>query len=284
VVTAILVVGTTGRPRGGEYLGRTLRELELEGALDWPAQRVVLADGPLVVAQDLALVDPRWTTLRLAGPSGTRRMLWRALALAEATGAERLVFVEDDVRPCTRAVETAVRMRVPDGVAFLSLHDIYAARPRADSGMPGASLVEVPLVGAPGVRHDFCGTQAVVIPGRTARFLAPLAQVALDWSSPRTTPDGQAGSGSMVVNCGDVVMAEMLHALSPWRTYALASPSLFLHVGDESVAWPQHSGPGRARSALWEGSHYDSRALLRAPLVPWQSTYGQLALGQGAPS
>jgi hypothetical protein len=210
-VNTLVVVLTTARPGGADYLAETLDALDREGADD--RAKYVVSDGPLP--------GGRWRYSHLDGAGwgvsasfvvrGSRNGHWRALYLAAALDADRLLFFEDDARPVRNAVRYLLDLQVPEGVGMVSCCDI---REVAEGAEPG--IYVRPAMGTR--RKGFQTSVALVVPGRTVRDLVrrdPLAYLA-------DRPD-----------TADMALGAALEA-SAIPYYGVLVPGLFRHAGDVS--------------------------------------------------
>jgi hypothetical protein len=224
----IVVLTDLRRP---EYLRATLAAADAAGAAS--QARAVVADAPDgLVGHELA----GWPVVYAPKPAGAWRTVnkwstWAAFELALGRG-EDLVFLEDDVMPCARALEYAAALEVPPDCAWVSL---YA--PWGDGKIPFG------IWRFPAVRFTYC--QALKIPLRTLRALV-------------------AARGEMErapVGGSDESMA-LIGRARRWH-YGTHYPSLFQHVGERSSVSELQHHPEQRVSRAWPGPGFDAMELKR---------------------
>ncbi|MCX6432466.1 MAG: hypothetical protein NTX29_06635 [Actinobacteria bacterium] len=158
----------------------------------------------------------------------------KALALA-AAGDQHVLFLEDDVLVDHEAPTMIAAVEFPPGVAAITFCDM-----REVSEFAPAGLYRRSAMGADG--RGWWGNQALLIHRDVAA-----ACVQADWFSPEI----ESARGILVHkvtydddgrNCSDIRLALLIHALPGDRhDYAVHVPSLFKHVGHESVCFPGRS-------------------------------------------
>lgn len=209
-MNSLVAVLTTKRPAGADYLGETVLALDSEGAEEADA-RWVMSDGPLPTGRKKFLVEEGWKSCESSEARGSRNGHWRALYLAAALDADRLLFFEDDARPVKNAVRYLLGMQIPDGVGMVTCCDIREVGEDSDRG-----IYVRPAMGTR--RKGFQTAVALVISGRTVRDLVrrdPLAYFADR------------------VLTGDMALGAALEACAmPY--YGVFVPGLFRHAGDVS--------------------------------------------------
>lgn len=236
------IVVTTCR-REPSYLEATLAALEAGGA-GHARRRIILADGELPSAEQC----PGWEIASVvpgrATPTGTSvRALFRAFALAEGAGVERLVMCEDDIVVCRNAILRALTLEIPDDLAFVDFCDLKELSPDAPAGIHVA-----PTLGGDG--RGYHGAQLMSFPERTIRYLAPGPR----WSSDRVT--AWAWRRQVTPRSGDMILGATL-AESPWPHYGIHVPCLAEHVGEVSGFGDRPLRAGRI-ATCFPGVHYDA--------------------------
>lgn len=217
----IVGVSTCTRPGGVDYLPGTLLALETAGALAY--RRVVVADGGRAAPCAWPLMTP-------PRPMGSRFNLWRLLMVAYWAEAARLVFFEDDVRPCRGAVRRLAELVIPPDVAFVSAFDCRRVAEGAGAGVHPFAFDEGP----------FMHSQALVFPAETIDLLAHL---------PPAEDGDRMGADTWIAQ---------VCARAERRWYGVHVPSLVRHVGDVSVA---HAAPCRFPVRNYPGDDFDAGAL-----------------------
>lgn len=207
-MSVLVAVSTAVRP-GADYLPQTLAALDAAGAAG--QDRVVFTDGPL-----RAGFDCPWPVHVRPFAGCSRANLWAALRLAAGTGAERLLFFEDDVAPCPAAVTTMATTPVQDDLLLISFFDRRELAEGAPAGVHRRT-------GA----HGFWSTVAVVFPLRSCSFLA--ARDPAD-----VLPRGHR-------HLADHAVGRLMDS-SPWPVYGIHVPCLVRHIGEISLV---HGGRRR---------------------------------------
>ena len=163
---------------------------------------------------------------------GAARATQRAIALASCTTpGVPVLLLEDDLEVDVEAAERIVAAQFAETVAVISFCDMREVEEYAPDG-----LYERSALGSDG--RGWWGNQALLIHPETAAMLA-----AADWFSPaieqargvvvhRVTYDDQGR------NCADIRLALIVHAQLQRNRYAVHVPSMFLHVGHDSLCFP----------------------------------------------
>lgn len=222
--TAIVVV--TSPRQGVSYLAPTLEDL---GELPDGVEGIVLSDGPFPSGLDRS---SRWVFVEAEGPSGSRRAFWRAFEVARELGADRTLFLEDDVTCARGALGVMAATEVPDDLAFVSF---FNGRAEEKAETPRPYLHRVPLLGRDG--RGFWGSCAILVPRETLDFLVGFDPMLVETPFP-LEPDG----------CADMVIAWLL-CRSRWHFYGLRIPCLVAHVGDVSTPSEGRNPRGRRRGS-----------------------------------
>lgn len=226
-----IVLVLTCPNRGKSYLQDTLASLDGAGAAQVP-ERIVLVDGdPSRLCPPFA-----WQRRRMMRRPGNLHAVLEAFTI----GAEydRLLFFEDDVIACRNAVVRMRQVGVPDDCAFTTFFDMKEGR----CGDP-AGLSRVPAMGKDG--RGFWGTQAVMFPQRTLRYLVDNKRFWVD-----AVPNKHSA---------DALFSHQL-LYSPWPQYALHTPNLVEHVGDVSSVFFWTPKVNR-RSTSFPGEGFDALSL-----------------------
>jgi hypothetical protein len=224
---------TSERPGGASYLAQTAAALLREGA-DGAQRRVILGDGLLPGAQQ------GWEVREYHPRAGVRTMMWNAFRLALDAGCERLLFCEDDIRPCKNAVRRMLQLEVPPEAAFIDFHDMKELR---ESGL-GHGLIDVLAMGFDG--QGYWGNQCMLFPRRTLEWLVAWDPMSVArWDPPR----GADCTLGWLLSC------------SPWPLYAAHLPRLVDHVGGSSAAHPGWALVKHRRTFEYPGDEFDALSL-----------------------
>jgi hypothetical protein len=206
-------------PRRPDYLQQTLKDLERAGAR-WLANtgqlilQIVVDGNP-----DDVSAPPGWGKISIGnGEQGIRRALQNVLKAAVEAQADHLLYFEDDVVGCKNAVLALQQIPVHPLTGFLvacnNTRGLTAVKHH-----PYLSLVEADGVLCP---KGFWGSQALKIAGRALQHLAKI----------KIPPFEQPNSGDVWLGQHAATQA------APWKRFGVLSPSLFQHVGFQSLAWP----------------------------------------------
>ncbi|MGH7674005.1 MAG: hypothetical protein ACREMV_01930 [Gemmatimonadales bacterium] len=221
----LLIVQTSRRPGGADYLSRTLPYVDPDDRIV-PWRRVVICDGPLTVPVLGGGFQMLYASAARKGESPT---FFAALALAAALDADPLLYFEDDARPCRGAVARMLAVGVPDDCAFVSYWEHTYHVP------PGIHRVSMRV---------FVGKLALAIPGRTLQMIA---------------------RGNFVLGAGgagDLQLARLLAEYSSTPTFAVHEPPLVQHVGEVSAVNPGVPLTVNGRYAeRYPGDDFDARSL-----------------------
>ncbi len=221
VKTAISII-TCPRPGGASYIARTAAAL-LEAGADECDRRFVFADGDHP-PDDL----PGWEIDVKYPRGGTRAMMWWAFERAVETGADRLIYCEDDIEPVRNAVRYIRRLAIPLWAAFVDFHDFLLPEgPVRDTR--GA------LVGRAADR-GYVGNLCMLFPRRTLLWLVQQDPFSV---LPEQQRDGLHFASDHAL--GELVGRSIV------RSYAVHVPRLVRHAGEVSAAHPQRSAASAAR-------------------------------------
>ncbi len=230
----LTVLTTPARP---EYLLATLASIDAAGGDRFAGNRIVFVDGD---RGQVPAVPPGWAKLTTGdGPRGTRRAMWKILHLAGIARAPYVLYFEDDLRLCRRAIGAMSAIEVPPGLGFLAFFNQHGPAPE-----PG---IHCRRADDPKYGHGFWGNQALKIPLRSLRV----------FERPRSEPVGQWAYAS------DVWLGEQLasrRAATEW--FGIYSPTLVRHVGEQTTI-PSQKGQTNAghRAGLnYAGDDYDALA------------------------
>lgn len=230
------------------YLSETLSKLDSEGANEW-GEKVVLSDGPLTNCD--------WPHIARPGPSGTRIAFWRLLSHAHASGAERVLFLEDDVLPCRNALRFIRTFEIPNDLAFVSFFEMKEELKPTSGGLTripcyGLQADSIHTEGLPFRQFTrfYCGNQCLLMPRRTIDHL-----VKCDPFDPQLPADPYMYSSYS----SDGVMGWHL-SRSCWPAYGAMYPCLVEHIGEVST-WTEENLDGR-RAQNFSGGDFDALSLL----------------------
>ena len=163
---------------------------------------------------------------------GAARATQRAIALACRTSpGSPVLLLEDDLEVDVVAAGRIATSEFAENVAVISFCDMREVAEYAPDG-----LYERSALGSDG--RGWWGNQALLIHPETAAVLADA-----DWFSTaieeargvvvhRVTYDDEGR------NCADIRLALIVHAQPHRNRYAVHVPSLFLHVGHDSLCFP----------------------------------------------
>lgn len=179
--------------------------------------------------------------------AGAARATQQAIQLAttQAPGAP-VLLLEDDVQPHEEAPAAIRQVRFPDNVAVICFCDMREVEEYAADGLYDRSAL-----GSDG--RGWWGNQALLIHPETV-----LALVNADWFSPEI----ESARGVVVHratydddgrNCADIRLALIVHRQPRRNRYGVVVPSVFLHVGHQSLCFPGRSMGERA-TRNWIGS------------------------------
>lgn len=206
------IVSVLTSPRRPEYLQATLASLDAAGADGF--EKFLAVDG----LTDTVQAPRSWPAVTVGAGRGTRYAMLRTLQHAFELGADELLYFEDDVIACRRAVTTFARLPVLAECGFLAACDVLGLA----KGLPVGSQRIMSAEQLRPVRPGFWGSHALKIPGRALRYMAE-----------RQIKAGEFCNGSDVW-IGD----ELGSAGGRWKRFAVLAPSLFQHVGARSLCTP----------------------------------------------
>ena len=159
----------------------------------------------------------------------------RDAIVAAGVGGHHVLFLEDDVLVDHEAPATIAAIEFPDGVAAISFCDMREIAEYAPRGIYRCSAL-----GSDG--RGWWGNQALLLHRDTVAMC-----VREDWFRPeledslgiRVHKESYGDDGR---NCSDIRLALLIHSHGgSRRDYAVHVPSLFRHVGHESVCFPGRS-------------------------------------------
>lgn len=217
-----------------KYTEATLAAIEEEGGKD--VDRLICYDGwKLATTPDESNEWSRrgwrgWNQrVKHDGPSGTRHMMWWTFEQALSMGADRLLYMEDDLHLSRNAITRALAVDVPDDVAHVTFYDhkeFPAEEPRPTDGLHR-------IEGMGKLNRGMWGSLMMLVPRRTMEFV--VQRPANGWHDP--WPHKRSA--------GDCVLVWALLKSSTPR-WAVHIPSLVDHVGEESSIEQR-----RVRKAAW---------------------------------
>lgn len=219
----MLAVLTAPRPGGISYVARTLSSLDAAGAASWAGPRVVYVDGIDPLQEPL---PAGWEELREKPQPfrDERKSMWAVFAEALARGADRLTFVEDDVRAIPGALAMVDAMQVPDDLALIKWFDGHVVA-------PAEGIIEVVCHEKIVDNTGFRGACAMTLPRRTL-------QEFVDHPATKTWRWRHFGDG-------------LIGTILDGRRYGVYVPNPFQHVGGMSSTGNKGLFPGR-RSATFQ--------------------------------
>ncbi len=230
----LVAIATCPRPGGASYLGETLSGLSRTGAMRPGFDRLVLCDGAepsaVMIGWPFDVGFPR---------RGSRAMMWWAFRRALESGADRLIYCEDDITPCRRAVERMACVSINEEAAFMT----FADRLALPDGSPDGLYV-FPAAGG------FEGSECLAFPRRAIEWLVQQDPFAILTEQVR---DG-------VPVAVDQVLIRLV-ARSPWPNYAAHLPRLVRHEGAVSAAHPDKQLAGSRATREFPGIDFDAGAL-----------------------
>lgn len=232
----IAVLSAAGREA---TCARTLAELEHRGGAGFlRCRRTLFYSAPASASNPW--FPEGWKMVRRVGPRGGGvDFRWMVGEICVDMDA---VLIEDDVQPCTHAVERMDEIEVPDDCGAVSFYDagdtigsLYAGHKSGIHKVPASGPNEL----------GFHGAQALRLP----RWL--LARM-------------QSGQFDPPHSGQDVWVGRLLHRLG--LQIAVTCPSLVQHVGDDSLCSPGAKLTGaRAPATNFPGEDFDA-------MGPWPET------------
>lgn len=206
------IISVLTSPKRPDYLAQTLVGLDGAGADGYA--KFLAVDG----LTDTVQAPRSWPLVCVGGGRGgsTYAML-NIFRHAVEMGADELLYFEDDIIPCRRAVTALARMPVRSDCGFLTACDILAV---ARGLPPGVQRIRAADDLRP--HRAFWGTMALKIPSRALRYLAEFE------------PGANQGNHS------DVWLGDHLASgRGRWKYFGTVAPSLFQHVGEKSLCSPE---------------------------------------------
>jgi hypothetical protein len=179
--------------------------------------------------------------------AGAARATQAAIIAAHLQAPEAAVLLlEDDVEAHPEALPTILRISFPETTGVISFCDMREVEEYAVDGLYDRSAL-----GSDG--RGWWGNQALLIHPETV-----LALVNADWFSPEI----ESARGVVVHratydddgrNCADIRLALIVHHQPRRNRYGVVVPSVFLHLGHQSLCFPGRSMGERA-TRNWIGS------------------------------
>lgn len=179
--------------------------------------------------------------------AGAARATQAAIVAAHLQAPEAAVLLlEDDVEAHCEALSTIQQVSFPDTMGVISFCDMREVEEYAADGLYDRSAL-----GSDG--RGWWGNQALLIHPETV-----LALVNADWFSPEI----ESAPGVVVHratydddgrNCADIRLALIVHHQPRRNRYGVMVPSVFLHLGHQSLCFPGRSMGERA-TRNWIGS------------------------------
>jgi hypothetical protein len=227
----MIAMMTCPRPTDADYVIQTTEALMREGA-KLCHERIAIVDG-----QDAPFL-PGWQMSFSASAEklGVRRTMWRAFEAAIESHADKLLLVEDDIRPCRNAVKKILSMDVPADAAFIDFHDMKELREENRPGLYPIAFANI----------AYWGNQCMLFPRRTIEWLVEHDPTSIETSS---MPNG-----------ADRVLGLLLER-SPWPSDLIHLPRLVNHVGAISIAHEGMNLDGRRATANYPGDEFDAMTL-----------------------
>ena len=237
----VIAVLTCERP-DAEYLKETLRQIDREGGSTCE-RRLYVDGGPTVVEKTARLLRAgdfgAWRLSSVGERVGSTEATRRVLADVAKLGAD-VLFFEDDLLLCRRAVTRMIQFAVPAQVSLLSFFDMK----EVTAGSPFELHVR-PALGADG--RGFWGNQCFRLPADVLLWLAHQ-----DWSS---TIHWNARMAS------DIVLGELLNRNADRPHVAYHIPCLVEHVGSVSACFPTRPLGRSLQATNFPGADFDALSL-----------------------
>jgi hypothetical protein len=164
--------------------------------------------------------------------------MWAAFRLARARKARRLLYLEDDIRPCRNAVKRMLSLEVPETTSLITFHDVKEFR-----GPTPWGLYRMRYSGREG--DGLWGSQAFLLSGQLIDFLCD--------HDPGAVWKRRGGSFS------DRVL-ECFLSQSGINYYASHLPCLVEHRGEVSAAHPGKQ-LDRRQTTNFAGLDFDATSL-----------------------
>lgn len=180
-----------------------------------------------------------------AAREGAARATWKALREA-AAGGGHVLFLEDDLIVDPEAADRVAAADFPDDVAVISFCDMREVPEFALAGLYPRSAL-----GSDGL--GWWGNQALLLHRDTAAMVAALDWFADEIERSRGLEVHRVTYEDDGRNCSDIRLALLIdtHGAAR-RSYAVSVPSVFRHVGYESVCFPGR-GMGERETRNWIG-------------------------------
>lgn len=177
--------------------------------------RVIFSDGP--ISPGFGSHKSRWK-LEVTSParSSSRTNLWAAIRHAHAARVDRLIYFEDDVFACGRAIERMLATPMVNKCGLITFHDYKEIEAGKKNG-----LYVVPITGRYGT--GFWGLQSVVFSRGAIEVLAKQDPFSVITESP--------------TNSGDRAVELFLQS-SYYNMIEVHVPALVRHTGAISIAHP----------------------------------------------
>lgn len=175
--------------------------------------------------------------------TGAAAATWTALRRA-ATGDSPVLFLEDDLLVDPEAADRIAATRFPDGVAVISFCDMREVPEFTPAGLYPRSAL-----GSDGL--GWWGNQALLIHPETVSLVARMDWFGEEIERSRGVEVHRVTYDDDGRNCSDIRLALLIdmHGATR-RAYAVSVPSVFKHVGYESVCFPGR-GMGERETRNW---------------------------------
>lgn len=176
---------------------------------------------------------------------GAARATWKALRCASGSGGH-VLFLEDDLEVDPEAADRIAATRFPADVAVISFCDMREVPEFTPAGLYPRSAL-----GSDGL--GWWGNQALLIHRDTVAMVAGLDWFADEIERSRGVEVHRVTYDDDGRNCSDIRLALLIHRYgAARRSYAVSVPSVFRHVGYESVCFPGR-GMGERETRNWIG-------------------------------
>jgi len=187
-----------------------------------------------------------------AAAAGAARATQQAIeaAIRRAPGAP-VLLLEDDVQADPEALEAIRQARFGDHVGVISFCDMREVEEYAPDG-----LYERSALGSDG--RGWWGNQALLMHPDTAAALAAADSRALISGDPSGVVVHRVTYNDAGRNCADIRLALIVHRQPQRNRFAVHVPSVFLHLGQDSLCFPGRSMGERAtRNWIAQRRRYD---------------------------
>ena len=232
--TRTIVLTSRRQHSGFKYLQTLLGQFPVDA---------VYVDGTLEDAQDIvAQAEVSYSGKRMGGARSTHAALkWASIRWP----GKRVLFLEDDVLPALESNEVLRRVEALEPRGLNALYCLCDMRELEEGSEPGVHSVSA--LGAAG--DGWWGNQALLLREDTVRYLAGSDWFA-DWieeSAPVQLHKNYWKDDG--VQCSDCRLGLLVNKLELRNQIGVHVPSLFYHVGEESLCFPGESlGKRRTRN------------------------------------